>query len=83
MSRLCTVAQMHTFLAVDPLHLMTVWQLRLQAEKLRERIVGCEEELASAKKASAKVLDDASSQMEGLRALNQTVKNMHLLLQLL
>lgn len=56
------------------LQLVGALQLCIQVEKLQERIAGLEEELASAKKASTKVLDDASCQMEGMRALNQTVK---------
>lgn len=49
-------------------------QLQAHNEKLKGRLAELEEELASAKKDSAKVLDDASSQMESLRALNQKVR---------
>lgn len=64
-----------TLLPSAPLHLVYLrLQLRLQVDKLRERIAGLEEELASEKTSSAKVLDDASCQVEGLRALNLTVR---------
>ncbi|CAM9733806.1 unnamed protein product [Pylaiella littoralis] len=49
-------------------------ELRAQGENLRERVAGLEKELASAKEASAQMLDHASSQMKDLRALNQTLE---------
>lgn len=63
-----------TLIFPAPLHLGTGLQLRVQIDKLRHRIAGLEEELASERKASAKTLDDARSQVEGLRTLNQTVR---------
>lgn len=49
-------------------------QLQAQGEKLKRRSVRLEEELASTREASAKGLEDASSQMEGLRTLNKSVR---------
>lgn len=63
-----------TLICPAPSHLGTGLQLRVQIDKLRHRIAGLEEELASERKASAKTLDDARSQVEGLRTLNQTVR---------
>lgn len=53
---------------------LTFQQLQVQVGKLRGRVCGLEGDLVSAKEASAKILDHASSQMEGLREANKKVR---------
>ena len=57
---------------------IVLYQLQLEGETLRARVTRLEEEAAFSKASSAKILGDARSQMECLRAENSKVILRHL-----